>query len=464
MTAIFCIAFAYFSALALQRWTNGIGLALLISAVALRVMTDGKTTFEIGATLAMLGGLLLLLPMVIGGGMMRTASTRVLLHQRPRGRQQMFLGATLAVTMIATALTLILTLVLEPDGIPGIKPPPWARTPPLAVFAVAWSIVAMTWLVVFIATGNRLLSMLIGFVPLAMIKLGRPLVEAMPDRWLTVTLCAATWAGFALWYLRAPSIRRTISSQSRMKEFMDNPVGRFIRWIAGSGNTASRTRAMDLYLLGTSLRGHAVLGVMMALAAAVVQLVVGFFVHSEKSDLAKLQFMSPFFFAPVIIITCGVLGFALTRRARILWLRAGLDRMALFRQVESSGLLGITLICGVFLVAIVLYSLAKWPERSEILFVFLAVQIAFLLCLFYGCLSLTRGWSAVVVLLGVALLLVLVAEVLLLQPWTAQQSPAAPFVLGAVLVLVPVFRWHARRRWATLDWRVARLPQMLLRG
>ncbi|MEO8316058.1 MAG: hypothetical protein ABI645_14845 [Pseudomonadota bacterium] len=222
------IALAYFSALALQRWTNGIGLAMMLVALALRMASHGRATFvKTNMPLMFFGALLLLLPLAFGGGMMRAASTRTTLHLRPAGRQRMLLGATLAVTLIAIALTLLLTLALNPDGIRGVSPPPWARTPPLTVFVNAWSVVAMIWLAVFIATGNRLLSMLIGFVPLALIRFGRALFVALPDTWLIIVVALFMWASFSVWYLRAPLIRRLINSGTRIAEAYDNPINRF---------------------------------------------------------------------------------------------------------------------------------------------------------------------------------------------------------------------------------------------
>ncbi|MEO8316057.1 MAG: hypothetical protein ABI645_14840 [Pseudomonadota bacterium] len=213
--------------------------------------------------------------------------------------------------------------------------------------------------------------------------------------------------------------------------------------------------------------GHVLLGVfmvvVMVLVAAVLQLVFGRFV-TRRLDLAALQLLTPFFFAPVIIVISGVISFTLTRRARLLWLRAGLDRMALFRQVERSGLLCGMLSVGPFMVAITLYSLAKWPAHSDTVIVFLVVQIAFLICLFYGALSLTRGWTAQDVLVCIGLCLLLAGEVVLLRPWSGARNAVAPGVLGAMVILALLLRWHAQRRWLALDWRVAQLPTTMRRS
>jgi hypothetical protein len=457
------IAMAYFSALSLQRWTNSIGLALMVIALAIRAVSHGRAAFETSAMLVMFGGLLLLLPLAVGGGMMRAASTRIILHLHPRGRLQMLIGATLAVTLIATGVTLMLVLALNPQGIEGVSAPPWSRTPPLTVFATAWSVVAMVWLVVFIATGDRLLSFLIGFVPLALIRFGRTVFGAMPDASVMFILSVAAWTGFALWYLRAPSIRRLVYSRTRLEEANDNPLRRFFLWANGAHSSPSRSRAADQYLLGMTPLGHVLLGVVLILGTALLQ-----FVFSSSfagtPDLVALQFMAPLVFLPVVYISWGAMSFALTRRARILWLRSGMDRMALFRQVERSGMVGAMLSFGLLMIAIMLHSLARWPAQADAIVVFLVVQIPFLVCLFYVGLSLTRGWTAQDVLLCLGLCVLLAGEAFLLQPWSGHQSSAAPLVFVALLMLALLLRWHARRRWRGLDWRVARLLQMPARA
>jgi hypothetical protein len=462
MTGALRIALAYFTALPLQRWTNGFGLALMVIALAIRVAGHGRATFDASLGLMTFGGLLLLMPLMAGGGMMRAASTRSILHLRPRGRLQMLLGATLAVTLIATSVTLVLVMALNPKGIVGVSAAPWSETPPLTVFASTWGVVAMVWLVGFIATGNRWLSALIGFVPLVLIRFGRTALGAMPDALVMVVLSVVVWIGFALWYLHAPSIRQWVYSKKRMEEAYDSPLARFSQWASGAYRNASRSRAMEQYLLGTPM-GQVLGGVFFILVAALLQFAFSSF-FSGNRELKVAQFMAPFLFLPVVYVSWGVLSFLQTRRARILWLRAGMDRMALFRQVERSGLRSAMLLFGFVMVAIVLHSLIRWPANTESIVAFSVVQIAFLICLFYGGLSLTGGWTVQDVLLCIGLCVLLGGEITLLQPWSGHPSSATPFVLVALLILAVLLRWHACRRWRGLDWRVARMPQFPLRA
>jgi hypothetical protein len=457
------IALTYFSALPLMRWTNGAGLAMILGALALRMVSHRKEIFEASAGLTIFGGLLFLLPWLLGGGMMRAASTRAMLHQRPWGRHRMLLGATLVVTLMAAALTLLM-LSLDPDGIRGVSAPPWAGIAPLPLFAMAWTLTAMTWVATFIAAGNLLLSALIGFVPLMLVKFGRTIVGFMPDASTVFFLGVILWAAFSLWYLLAPSIRPGIHSRARMGEAYDNPVSRFFQWAMGTHRNASRARATDQYLLGGAARGQLLLGVILILIAALIHLVLGPLVFTATPDLVVLRPVAPLFLAPVIIITSGAFSFALTRRARILWLRAGLDRVALFRRVERTGIMGAALSFGPFMVGALLYSIMIWPAYSNTILAFLVAQIAFLVCLFYGGLSLTRGWSAVDALLCIGLAILFAVEVTLLQPWSNQPNAAAPLVVGALLALALLLRWHARRRWLLLDWRVARMLQLPMRA
>jgi hypothetical protein len=450
------IALTYFSAAPLQRWTGGIGVTLILVALAMRAVSRDTFIIVPSVLLLALGIILIVLvPAMLGGGMMRAASTRTILHHRPWGRQRMVLGATLAITLVALCAPLLDTAMSE---LPSQRS---GRRPVLEVLAFAWSFVAITWVCVFIATGNRLLSVSIGFLPLAIAKFGETIFGELPA-WLLVVMSVILWACFSLWYLQAPQIRQLVYSKTRQVEVYDNAFNRFFQWVAGADRGVSRARAMDAYLLGLSPKASLAMGVYFVVGAAIMHFI--FHIYTGDSKNAALQLLTPMFFLPVILLTWGVLGYAFSRRIRVLWLRAGMDRSRLFREAERSGLLVGLLGFGIFLIALLLYALAKWPANKETILVFIAVQVPFLACVFYGGMSLTRGWAAFDVLIAMGLSAALAAEIVLLRPWSGEPRPVAPFVLAATLGLVPILRWHARRRWLTLDWRVARLLQLPLRG
>jgi ABC transport permease subunit len=120
----------------------------------------------------------------------------------------------------------------------------------------------------FIASGNLLLSALIGFVPLTLVRFGRTMSGWMPDAPLIFVLGIIVWALFSLWYLKEPSIRRSAYSTSRLGEAYDNPVNRFFRWLTRTDHH-SRSQAADQYLLGGAPRGQLLLGVILAFQSAI---------------------------------------------------------------------------------------------------------------------------------------------------------------------------------------------------
>jgi hypothetical protein len=434
-----------------------IGATLMVIALAMRAISHDPPALKASAVLAALGGVfVLLVPVMLGGGMMRAASSRIILHQRPWGRQRMLLGATLAITLIAICGTLLVTAVEELQRQNG------SLQHALEVFALAWSLVATTWVCVFIAAGNRLLSFLFGFVPLAIARYGTAVFGEMPDARLLVVMSVILWTCFSFWYLRAGQIARLVYGKAGREELYNSRINRFFQWAAGAGRRASRARATEAHLLGMSPMGSFVTGVYFVVVGALLYFMFTIFTGHLKN--APLQFLAPFYLLPVVVLCWAVMGYALSRRVRVLWLRAGLDRLGLFREVERSGLLVGLVGIGVFLIALLLYALAKWPANKETILIFVAVQVPCVACFFYGGMSFTQRWAAMDTLIATGLCALLAAQILLLRPWSGEPRPVAPFVLGTVLALAPILRWHARRRWLSLDWRVARVAQLPLRG
>jgi hypothetical protein len=167
-------------------------------------------------------------------------------------------------------------------------------------------------------------------------------------------------------------------------------------------------------------------------------------------------------------ISCAQLAYMTTRRARMLWLRTGSDRASLFAMAERKGLLAALWSLLLLTAALAALTLLRRPEHLAALVVFALAQIPVWACLFYGGLCLTRGWTAEEVLLFIGLAVLLVFEMATLQPFQVLRagglSPASMSLgVGVAVLLIPLLRWYARRRWLALDWRVARMPSLGLR-
>jgi hypothetical protein len=471
MRAVLLIAFTYFSVLPLQRWLVGIGALLIVAGLAVRAFGHGFD-MAAGSFLALMLGtmLLALMPVMLGGGMMRAASSRYVLHQLPWGRQRMLLGATLTVTALAGAATLMYMLGGAIDSPPGMRNDPFNKISPTAMFAGSWSLCAVLWVTTFITSGSQILSSLIGLLPLSLIVLGKTVgrnyAGPVPEVWSLLLASAVIWAGFSLWYLRAPSIRRVIYGKAGVAAAAaaDNPFARLLRSFEDrTSSTPSRAQATELFLLGSSSRlTHAIIGMCWVLGAGFFVLFFRMFMAYSTDAPAIPGNMLVLFFAPPLMISPAGIAWLMSRRCRMLWLRTGLDRAALFARAERSGLSAGLLALGIPFVAFTAFVLASWPDRAAIIGAFSFAQLLFCICLFYGGLSLTRGWAVPDVLLCLGFLALLALEILALQPWSDTQTAAGPTLLVLAL-LIPLLRWHARRRWLALDWRVARMPQMLRR-
>lgn len=455
MSAVLRLALAYFSAVPLQRGVSIVGAALLALALLLFLFPG---TAPAAPVLALPGSVLIILvPFMIGGGLFRLATLRSILHLRPRGRLLMLLAATVAITLVATLAT-IPVLLAALRGLPRADAL-FHGTPPGDVFMLGWSITALLWLAGFIASGSRLLSALAGFMPLLLVYLGRTFGSHLPDVPILLAASIAAWMAFGLWYMHAPAIRRPPTGYGdRTAVYTEGALMQFLRSLKrGASGPVSRASATNQYLLGAlSLVDYALLGLGWMLLVFVLVLFTSF-VLQRGLPAAVAGTIVPGLFMPLFIMIGGSLGFGLTRRARLLWLRMGLDRAALFARAERSGLLAGLLVVGIAAAVFLIFSLASWPDRATVILVFAATQLAFALCLFYVGLSLTRGWNPQDVLLCLGFFVFFFVEVLVLRPWSDSPGTVGPILLAAELLLAPLLRWRARRRWLGLDWRVAKL-------
>jgi hypothetical protein len=169
----------------------------------------------------------------------------------------------------------------------------------------------------------------------------------------------------------------------------------------------------------------------------------------------------PVVFVNILAWIVASLAGLVARRARMLWLRAGLDRAGLFVLGERTAIYAGGLMLLSAAVMLTTYSIAVRPELAMAILVFVIAQLAFATALLYFGLSLTRGWTVTDIFGGIGLGLLWILQMILLLPQNIIARPTvAPVVIGISLLLALLLRLHARGRWLSADWHLVRPPAM----
>lgn len=434
MKGVLHIALGFFSVLPLQRGLTVFGAALM--GIGALVALAGS--FHYVPPLAALGALYIALtPIFAGGVLMRYASSRILLHQRPRGRLKQLLGATLAVTITAGLLTLFLWLTRR-NAV--------QEWPALGILADSWSVVALLWIVQFVGSRSpaSLALIVLGLVGLRTLGGAGPHVSppgAAPGWLVLLPVAAVAWTGFCAWYLSVRTIHRA--------HWFDRPLS------PRSANEDASLSGTQVYLTGTfTQREQVINGAACALLLAILPLAV-------RKTFPDAPVIPPVAL-PLLALSCTAAGLRTVARARSLWLRAGTDRVALFalaeRQALRSGMT--TLVAGIAIFLLV--SIAVRPGYALPCILFALSQLAFGVCMFYGGLSLTNGRGSINDLPGLGLVFLLQLAAALGATFAYPPRDVASVVsciaLLLAVLLVPLLRRQARRRWRGLDWRITALP------
>jgi hypothetical protein len=450
VSGVLRIALAYFSVVPLQRWLSIFCLAMLALALAITPYTPGPGAMA----LAVLGSFIALIPVMMGGGMHRHASSRTLMHLRPNGRLRMLLAATLVVTLVAAVAT-VAVVVSHAVSAHSAKAP-FSNVSLFQVFATVWSLTALMWAGTFITGASQVQGLLFGLLPLMLLKFGAVVGVVLPSPAAMLAAGIVAWLAFGLWYMNVRTLRPMPVPEEMSVLHPENTMARLLSRLQPGNGAVSSAAAVNQYLFGSPspVRSAVVFGFGWVLMAAALLTLLVIFVLPDKGDAGFL--MSQLIFLPVLMISTASIAFAITRRSRLLWIRAGQDRAQLFARAERGGLAYTMPAIGIAAAVFVTFSLLNWPAHDTRILVFVGAQLLFALCLFYCGLSLTRGWATGDILLCAALCIFFVTEVVRLRPWNVQSSGAATLV-GIMLLLAPALRWHARRRWLAMDWRVARL-------
>lgn len=458
MKAVLRVALAYFAMFPLQRWLNGVALALIALAAVTFVAGDSMNAATGIFMLCILGTVLLLISPAFAGGLaFRHVSADSRLHLHPHGRLRVLLGTTLALVLVG-AVAALPAFALEMFR--AARDVTWTgRLPNMLVsFQVGLAFMAMIWICMFALSRTPAAMFLFGLVPVLGIKVGESVRDFFPGITAghALAVAASAWAVFAFWYLSV----RHIDKPAALPSFSAPTAGEqsglpfFLKIDEAGAGADSRSTAVLQYLFGSSsYRMFALNGIWIA---AILLLMSIFGGGRRAAGPGQYLYMLPFvaFFAISI-------GYTTARRARLLWLRAGMDRAGLFALAARRGLQGALTTWGVVAGAVGLYAIADNPAQAPAILLFLASQVAVTACLFYGGLAFVRDWSVREWLLGILLVIVFLLQVSVfgpnqignvLLPWTTM------LVVAGVLAIA--LRWYALRQWRTVDWRVIRIAKL----
>jgi hypothetical protein len=418
-----------------QRWTTGVGLALIVLGNLLPL--------EAAYAASTWGTLLILLPPALGGGLLlRAISAPRSLRLAPHGRARL-LTAVLAMILIVALGWLAIMWVGSQR-----LPPKFALKAADFDWLLRGVVIGASYFVIGLFIASR--SPVMMLVSLVLWLLPGPLLERLgvedPARlWRGASglvLLAAIWLVFGAWYLCA----RRIAVPGWL--------------LPGSGSVLATTTAqpvqatsVDAALRSLLLGGGSVQRIawqwLCALALLLgVQLVLG----ARSADprlLLAVMLASLSISTPVI----AAVAFSTSARSRSLWLTAGRRRGELFEFCEAlvlqvSGAL--FLVVGL-LFATLWFAFSPRPQLS-LYYLVPALLVPGLAAGYLGLASLRR-WRASDVL-GAAVLLVSWYQGLLLPLLEGEVSPPWGILLLQV-ILVVVLRILAQQRWQHVDWHRA---------
>lgn len=443
MNAVLRIALSFFSIVPLQMVMNVAGIALLAFALV-NGGNDGVLYLGMAAALLLTG-----VPVFSGGIALRYACGPSLLNVRPIGRARLFLGATLAITLIAALWALPLQVHAWSREMGSVDRPDIPSA--FFLFQMAWSVTAVAWVAIFAASRSQAAYAMVGVAPVLVFIVGRHLSFRVDSfDWILPT-ALGLWIGFGAWLMRAREVARpAVSPHGGTSE--THPFS----WIIDILPTSARAttgNAVTLHMMGGGLTMFVVNGLWIALIFIAVRYMTDRSGPGPNSGGSGTLFMLPF-----LAIMCTPVGYSMARRARLLWLRTGLNRAALFHQAEQKGLLAMG-ITWCIPAATILAGAAATGQHPAMPLVVAYVLPASLLAalLFYGGLAMTRGFGPNA-LLVVVLFILYSGIVALVHPTAQIRTSHSLAAAGLTIVAIVLLRAFGLRSWRSLDWRIAKMP------
>ncbi|MGC1458044.1 MAG: hypothetical protein WA825_07180 [Steroidobacteraceae bacterium] len=379
----------------------------------------------------------------------------------PHGRLKLAAGAFLSQLLLAVfigvAVGALLPAPAHATGIAAIQ----AMT---QVLVMAFACLTLHFLCFYWVNQYRL-GILV-FLPYALLLVFLPGFMRSPLGAMLVSpigLGTASTASVLAWVLFA--IRLVTARHIRVAERMDPAVGAVSAAaasaeVAGAIPRYNTQQAMAILLSGIANPRRA--SILTALASCVLFafIMLGLLLGKPAAKSALMWGFVLCCFGSLIPVAMVD---ALSRRASFLWLKPGLGRAELFRLVERGSwrrlLVGnIT----AFLLAspLVIYG-TRFQHPAMIVFAILAAPVAAGAVLLYVWLLQVRGnvWRGALTMITAGLILLLQilfgAAAFVSGQWDAS-GLLLPWLVGIEILLVPVLRHIAGRRWQSIDWLVHR--------
>jgi hypothetical protein len=447
--ASLAVAGAYFSFVGLQKWLNWIFGALMAVGLVMELRADSSHSlggWMIVATLAAV--LVAVAPAFAGGLVMRIGSTPCILHLKPEGRRHMLVGATLAMTFMAVLLSLPM-VVAQMAGVDFPSKATALAHPGLGMFQIMWGGAALVWISIFALSRYQALAAFSFILVVLIINVVIPLASRLPitaDQFATVVFVAGAtaWIAFAHWYLRTYVVARP-EWLSRWPNGQSAPnLVRLAQWrgftpTPSASKGKSRAIALCHFLTGTdSVRGKFLFGTVIGMLLLAADLF-----SSGPPRASKV---------PVAVFFSAFLAYPIVRRSRLLWLRGGLDRNGLFLTAERHAWRTVLAFCSALMVLSLVLPLTQGYEQALKAVLNISLTLAFISCLLYGGLAITRDTSVALIMLVFPVLWFVLNLETNFSPWT---HPIALVMLGALAIGL---RAYARRNWLELDWRLTGAP------
>ncbi len=377
----------------------------------------------------------------------------------PRGRLKLAAGAFLSQLLLAVFIGAAVGALLPvpPSG-------PAVIQSMTKVFVIAFALLTVHFLCFYWAAQFRVGILIFWPYAVAMILLaGLPRSQLGATLVSPIGLDVAATAGLLAWALFA--IRLVTVRHITLPEWAGTRSGS----AAAAATSADITRptaqftthqALWILLAGIANPRRVMflttLGMCIVFAAVMLGILLG-----QPSGKATLMwaFVICLFGALIPVMMAD----AMSRRARYLWLKPGLGRAELFVVVERSGwrLLLAGSIAALLLAApLVIYG-TRFHHLAATVFAIQAAPLSLCAALFYVWLMRVRGGQfgdrvIMVVAMAIMMIEVLYGEATFVD-WTWQSDPATlvlPLLVGVQVILVPVLRYFAQRRWQRIDWLI----------
>jgi len=413
----------------MQRWLTGFGLAVMLAALYVGRHPGAHGLVALAGTL---GAMIVVIGPVVAGPLLFSAMTAPrTMALIPHGRLKLVLGAFGSQLVLAAFIAASLHAMND--------------APTVTVFALAFGALTAFFLGFSLTIYYRL-----AWVWLPLLLLAPRMLPAYPHLGirltspqglvLVVAISALAWVGYGISLVK----RRRIPLSSRSRAAIPRtPV------------TYTPRDAMRIMLNGDAKVRRGIILAVLFFGAVFFLLTLITAGAPRPGGNPALAFALTTCFMAALMPAVGS-GMLARRGARRLWLTSGKGRAELFVAIESQcwRLLFFAVGAGL-LMAVPLLAMSHHSVPAPIALVALAVlPLSCGSAAMYACLLYVRGNRFVDILIVAANTLLLLGVAFS----AAVSSPAFPFLIGTQIILVPLLRQVAARRWNRIDWLFLRQP------